>query len=140
MDWWKVKVFWFNKNHEMSTTPTTLLEGTHTPGRLTIFFRGEGGGNKLVRAREAHWYFISPSLANNVPPPWNFIQIGHLYIQNITNWGWEVGNVLPNFDFLYLYINSTIVCFLFVSNKRQNGWTDRAQILCRTLRDPGKVY
>ena len=27
------------------------------------------------------------------------------------------------------------VC-LFVSNKRQNGWTDRAQILCGTSRDP----
>ena len=25
---------------------------------------------------------------------------------------------------------------MFVSNKRQNGWTDRAQILCGTLRDP----
>ena len=27
------------------------------------------------------------------------------------------------------------VCF-FVSNKRQNGWTDRAQIFCGTSRDP----
>jgi len=27
------------------------------------------------------------------------------------------------------------VC-LFVSNKRQNGWTDRAQIFCGTSRDP----
>ena len=27
------------------------------------------------------------------------------------------------------------VC-LFVSNKRQNGWTDRAQIFCVTSRDP----
>ena len=27
------------------------------------------------------------------------------------------------------------VC-LFVSNKRQNGWTDQAQIFCRTSRDP----
>ena len=27
------------------------------------------------------------------------------------------------------------VC-LFVSNKRQNGWTDRAQILCGTFWDP----
>jgi len=29
------------------------------------------------------------------------------------------------------------VC-LFVSNKRQNGWTDRAQIFCGTSRDPRK--
>ena len=27
------------------------------------------------------------------------------------------------------------VC-LFVSNKRQNGWTDKAQIFCGTSRDP----
>jgi len=26
--------------------------------------------------------------------------------------------------------------FLFVSNKRQNGWTDRAQIFCGIFRDP----
>ena len=31
------------------------------------------------------------------------------------------------------------VC-LFVSNKRQNGWTDRAQIFCGTIETPGKVY
>ena len=37
---------------------------------------------------------------------------------------------------IYLYINSAclFVC-LFVSNKRQNGWTDRAQIFCGTSRD-----
>ena len=42
---------------------------------------------------------------------------------------------------MYLYINLAClsVCLfvcLFVSNKRQNGWTDRAQILCGTSRDP----
>ena len=31
------------------------------------------------------------------------------------------------------------VC-LFVSNKRQNGWTDRAQIFVGHLGTPGKVY
>ena len=38
---------------------------------------------------------------------------------------------------LLLYINLAClsVC-LFVSNKRQNGWTDRAQIFCGTSRDP----
>ena len=30
------------------------------------------------------------------------------------------------------------IWFLFVSNSRQNGWTDRAQILCGTLHDPIK--
>ena len=34
---------------------------------------------------------------------------------------------------------SLFVC-LFVSNKRQNGWTDEAQILCGTHVAPGKVY
>jgi len=43
----------------------------------------------------------------------------------------------------YLYINLAClsVCLfvcLFVSNKRQNGWTDRAQILCGTSRDQGE--
>ena len=42
---------------------------------------------------------------------------------------------------IHLYINLAClsVCFfvcLFVWNKRQNGWTDRAQIFCGTLRDP----
>ena len=27
---------------------------------------------------------------------------------------------------------------LFVSNKRQNGWTDRDQIFCESLHDPGE--
>ena len=29
---------------------------------------------------------------------------------------------------------------MFLSNNRQNGWTDRAQILCRPSHVPGKVY
>ena len=38
---------------------------------------------------------------------------------------------------VYLYINLAClsVC-LFVSNKPQNGWTDRAQIFCGTSREP----
>ena len=45
----------------------------------------------------------------------------------------------------HLYINLAClsVCLsvcLCVSNKRQNGWTDRAQIFCGTLGTPGKVY
>ena len=28
----------------------------------------------------------------------------------------------------------------FVSNKRQNGWTDRAQILCGTSHDPREGF
>ena len=38
---------------------------------------------------------------------------------------------------LYIYftcLSWRLVC-LFVSNKRPNGWTDRAQILCRTSHD-----
>ena len=34
-----------------------------------------------------------------------------------------------------IYKFSLSVC-LFISNKRQNGWTDRAQIFCGTSRDP----
>ena len=37
----------------------------------------------------------------------------------------------------YLYINLAWVgVCLFVSNKRQNGWSDLAQILCGTSHDP----
>ena len=41
----------------------------------------------------------------------------------------------------HLYINLAclsvclFVCLSFVSNKRQNGWTDRVQIFCGTSRD-----
>ncbi len=34
------------------------------------------------------------------------------------------------------YKFSLSVCLLFVSNKRQNGWTDQAQILYGTSRGP----
>ena len=37
------------------------------------------------------------------------------------------------FHDLYINLDCLSVC-LFVSNKRQNGWTDRAQILCRIYR------
>ena len=36
---------------------------------------------------------------------------------------------------IYIYIYTLLVC-LFVSNKHQNGWTDRAQILGWTSHDP----
>ena len=42
-------------------------------------------------------------------------------------------------DFTSVYKFRLSVC-LFVSNKRQNGWTDRAQILCGISQAPGKVY
>ena len=41
------------------------------------------------------------------------------------------------FLYLYIYFARLPVC-LFVFNKRQNGWTDRAKILCGTLHDPGE--
>ena len=37
----------------------------------------------------------------------------------------------------YIFCLSVLVFLaMFVSNKRQNGWTDRAQILCGTSHDP----
>ena len=38
-----------------------------------------------------------------------------------------------------IYLACLSIC-LFVSNKRQNGGTDRAQILCGPHMTPGKVY
>ena len=37
--------------------------------------------------------------------------------------------------YIYIWLVWVSVC-LFVSNKRQNGWTDPAQIFCGTSRDP----
>ena len=50
---------------------------------------------------------------------------------------WNVNYFYLTSPVLYLYINLAClsVC-LFVFNKRQNGWTDRAQIFCGTSRDP----
>ena len=39
------------------------------------------------------------------------------------------------FHNLYINLDCLSVC-LFVSNKRQNGWTDRAQIFYGSSRDP----
>ena len=52
------------------------------------------------------------------------------------SWAW---NIWVSGYVHHLYKFSLSVCLfvcLFVSNKRQNGWTHRAQILCRTSRDP----
>ena len=46
------------------------------------------------------------------------------YVQSIYKFGLSVC--------LFVWVS---VC-LFVSNKRQNGWTDRGQIFCGTSRDP----
>ena len=48
-----------------------------------------------------------------------------------TNWTFATNS---NF-LLYINLACLSVC-LFVSNKRQNGWTDRAQIFWGILRDP----
>ena len=39
----------------------------------------------------------------------------------------------------FLY-NACLSVYPFVSNKRQNGLTDRAQILCGTLHDPSEGF
>ena len=49
------------------------------------------------------------------------------------NWS----NLQNNMEF-YIYFACLFIC-LFVFNKRQNGWTDRDQILCGTSRDPSEV-
>jgi len=47
----------------------------------------------------------------------------------------EKKNQIRNKPKIIFVIYTFLVC-PFVTNKRQNGWTDRAQILCRTSRDP----
>ena len=41
--------------------------------------------------------------------------------------------------YIYTLLVYKSVC-LFVSNRRQNGWTDQDQTLCGTSREPGKFY
>ena len=53
---------------------------------------------------------------------WWLINVGFLYIPRVSIYKFGLSVCL-------------FVC-LFVSNKRQNGWTDRAQIFCGTSRDP----
>ena len=51
---------------------------------------------------------------------------------------WELTYILTvSGIYIIMYILCLSVC-PFVSNKRQNGWTDWAQILCRASHDPGK--
>ena len=50
----------------------------------------------------------------------------------------------PVLFYLYIFARYSTICIytllvfvgLFVSNKRQNGWTERVQILCGNLHDP----
>ena len=50
------------------------------------------------------------------------------------NWGKYKSSIF-NFYHINIIIVYTMLVCLFVSNKRQNGYTDRAQILCGTSRD-----
>ena len=54
------------------------------------------------------------------------LSLTHSLHLNVFIWGW---------GYISIYKFGLSVC-LFVSNKRQNGWTDRAQIFCGTSRDP----
>ena len=58
-------------------------------------------------------------------------------IHNLKYHDLYVSNIKQANSSFHLYINLAclFVC-LFVSNKRRNGWTDRAQIFCGTSRDP----
>ena len=47
-------------------------------------------------------------------------------------------NYIPWYSLFLIYIYTLLVCYLFVTNKRQNDWTDRAQILCGTTHNPGE--
>ena len=64
------------------------------------------------------------------PPPWVYKGKGSEGVL-------EIWNDIPLY--LYLYFACPGVCLffcLYLSNKSQNGWTDRAQIFCGTSRDP----
>ena len=48
----------------------------------------------------------------------------------------EIGNITKN---ICIFFACMSVC-LFVSNKRQNGWTDRAPIFCGTSHGPREGF
>ena len=50
----------------------------------------------------------------------------------------EQWSLTLHFRHIYFACLGVSVECLFVSNKRQNVWTDRAQILCGTLHEPRK--
>ena len=63
-----------------------------------------------------------------------FLKIFKILLFLETNWFcyiWKPPNLYINLACLFVCL---FVC-LFESNKRQNGWTDRAQIFCGTSRD-----
>ena len=55
------------------------------------------------------------------------------YTSYLFIYGWL--DKLVRIVFPYIYIYTLLVC-LFVSNKRRNGWSDRAQIFCGISLDP----
>ena len=78
----------------------------------------------------SNFFFIFFSFKPNI-----WIKLFENFVKNIDN------PVFLTQFCIYLYINLArpSVC-LFVSNKRQNGWTDRAQFFCGTSRDHREVY
>ena len=74
------------------------------------------------------------------------LSLGH--VMSHTKWG-RIGSIVLTFilqtdkmtyrqeKYISIYKFGLSVC-LFVSNKRQNGWTDRAQIFCGTSHDHRK--
>ena len=78
--------------------------------------------------RTVYLFSSGPSFENRFPAfVWaNMNDISLIFISK--NWSFP-------FVASSIYKFGLSVC-LFVSNKRQNGWTDRAHIFCRISRDP----
>ena len=70
----------------------------HKLGRPSYF---PGGIIELERAKRTDIFY--PTSWQKMTHPWIlFREFGHFYVQNLTSWRWEEGNVLPNFGFLYI--------------------------------------
>ena len=72
-------------------------------------------------------------------PIGKMLRLSYLFLSDLKTTGKNSTNHLLNRIF-YLYVLCVYFACLsvcpFVSNKRQNGWTDRALIFCGTSRDP----
>ena len=68
-------------------------------------YSGVGAIVELACAKRAN-IFYPPLPVKKCPPASPGIlsrECSHNYVQNMTRWGWEWGNMLLNFEFLYIF-------------------------------------
>ena len=111
--------------------------------KLTIFFR-----KLIVRSMLSAWpsqlqvKFWTDLLYHMLLPVYNIYFPTYHMLLPVNHWIFSVYHVLLPVshnlfpvDHILLPVYHSVLPVDLVSNKRQNGWTDRAQIFCGTARD-----